>query len=279
MANWNWPIIVSTTLFLVTYAGILTESVHRTVVVLLGSIGMLCIGSWLSFYGPNQAAEATDPNTIALLLGMMIIVSLFRRTGFFEYLAVKAAKLARGRLWLLFVLLGLATSVVSMLLDNVTTIILMIPITLSIADILDVPATPFLIGEVMLSNIGGVATLIGDPPNILIGSAAGLTFTDFVVHLMPVVLIVWSVVVGFFLLSYRSVLSTPPQNLDLLAEMDERRALTDPKTTRRMLIVLGATVVLFFVHDQIGLESGIVALLGATAGLVTVWPDIRETLE
>jgi len=279
MANWNWPIIVSTTLFLVTYAGILTEFVHRTVVVLLGSIGMLCIGSWFSFYSPHQAAQATDPNTIALLLGMMIIVSLFRQTGFFEYLAVKAAKLARGRLWLLFILLGLATSVVSMLLDNVTTIILMIPITLSIADILDVPATPFLIGEVMLSNIGGVATLIGDPPNILIGSAAGLTFTDFVVHLMPVVLIVWSVVVGFFLLSYRSELSRTPRNLDRLAEMDERRALTDPKTTRRMLIVLGATVILFFLHDQIGLESGIVALLGATAGLVTVWPDIRETLE
>jgi Na+/H+ antiporter NhaD/arsenite permease-like protein len=279
MAAGDWPIIASTGIFLLTYAGILVQALHRTVVVLIGAVAMLCFGSWFSFYSPQQAVDATDSNTITLLLGMMIIVSLFRASGFFEFIAIRAARVARGRPWRLFILLGLATSVISMLLDNVTTIILMIPITMSIADILDIPVIPFLVGEAMLSNIGGVATLIGDPPNILIGSAAGLTFTDFVVHLTPIVIFVWGAVVAFLVISYRRSLSAPSHNVDRLQQMDARRALTDPRTARRMLVVLAATVLLFFVHDQIGLESGIVALLGAAAGLLAILPNLRTALQ
>ncbi|MFC2077939.1 SLC13 family permease [Candidatus Bipolaricaulota bacterium] len=273
-----WPIALSTAIFLLTYAGILTERLHRSLVVLLGAIAMVAIGAWLSFYSPAQAVEATDTNTIALLLGMMVFVGLFRATGLFEYLAIKSAKLARGKPWLLFIYLGLATTIVSMVLDNVTTVILMIPITMSLADILGVPVIPFLLSEVMLSNIGGVATLIGDPPNVLIGSAAGLSFTDFITHLAPIVLITWVVAMGLLLFFFRKSLARKPENIDRLLAMDERTAITDPRATRRLLAVLTATVALFFVHELIRLESGTVALLGASVALLLTWPDPRRAL-
>ena len=270
--------MVSTAVFVATYVGILTERVHRTLVTLVGAAAMLALGGWLGFYSSAQATEATDANTIALLLGMMILVALFRSTGFFEYIAIRAAKSARGKPWVLFIYLGLATTLISMVLDNVTTIILMIPVTMSIADILGIGATPFLIGEVMLSNIGGVATLIGDPPNILIGSAADLTFTDFLTHLAPIVLGVWLVAQVLLLFFFRRALAERPTNIDRLMSTDERRALTDPRGTRKMLVVLGVTILLFFLHGPIGLESGMVALLGASFALVWVWPEIRSIL-
>ena len=279
MSDLNWPIILSTIIFILTYVGILAERIHRTLVTLVGAIAMICVGTWLAFYSPHQAVESTDPNTIALLFGMMVIVSLFQTTGFFEYLAIHAVKLAKGRPWLVFVTLGLATTVVSMLLDNVTTIILMIPVTMSLTDILGVPMTPFLIGEVMLSNIGGVATLIGDPPNIMIGSAANLTFTDFIVHLAPIVLVTWAVAQLLLLFLFRRELTQTPSNLDRLMSMDAKRAITDGKTARKMLIVLAGTMLLFFVHGFIHLESGTVAVIGASIGLVWLMPEIGNVLK
>jgi Na+/H+ antiporter NhaD/arsenite permease-like protein len=272
-------IAVSAAILALTYAGILAERIHRTLVVIVGAILMLCLGKWLGFYSLELAVEATDANTITLLFGMMVVVGLFQATGFFEYLAIFAAKLARGKAWLLFIYLGLTTTIVSMFLDNVTTIILMIPITMSLADILNLPMTPFLIGEVMLSNVGGVATLIGDPPNILIGSAAHLSFNDFIIHLGPIVLVVWLFAQGLLLFMYRKTLWDTPTRINGLAGMTPRQALVDPKTTRRMLAVLAATIVLFFLHDSIGLESGTVALIGASAGLLWIWPDIRQALK
>jgi Na+/H+ antiporter NhaD/arsenite permease-like protein len=279
MASGIGPIIVSILIFGLTYAGILTEKVHRTLVALVGAIAMLCAGTFFSFYSPASATAATDANTIELLFGMMLIVGLFRATGFFEYVAIRVARWAHGRAWLLFVYLGLATTIVSMFLDNVTTIILMIPVSMSLADILEMPVTPFLISEVMLSNIGGVATLIGDPPNILIGSAAGLTFTDFVLHLAPIVIVVWLCVQLLLLWMFRRTLRRGTTSLDRLLQLDPRRALVDSKTTRRMLAVLGFTVALFFVHERIGLDSGMVALVGAGLGLIWLRPPIRETLQ
>ena len=275
----SWATILSLLVFGATYVGILTERLHRTFVVILGAVAMIMIGTWLSFYSPEQAVAAADANTIALLLGMMVLVGMFRETGLFEYVAIWVAKLARGRSWLLFIYLGAATTVISMLLDNVTTIILMIPVTMSLADILGVPMVPFLIGEVMLSNIGGVGTLIGDPPNILIGSAAGLTFTDFITHLLPVVLVVWVIAQGFLLFLFRRDLIKAPEHVDQLMSTDERKALTEPKAAGRLLVVLGATVILFFIHDRIGLESGIVALIGASGGLLWLWPDVKKALD
>jgi Na+/H+ antiporter NhaD/arsenite permease-like protein len=279
MSKWNWPLILSIVVFGLTYVGILMEKVHRALVVLVGAVAMVCVGTWAHFYSSGGAIAAVDYNTVVLLFGMMVLVALFKETGFFEYVAIVAARITKGRPWLLFLSLGLATTLISMILDNVTTIILMIPVTMSIADILGVSMIPFLIGEVMLSNIGGVATLIGDPPNILIGTAAGFSFTDFLTHLAPIVLLVWVLAQGILLLFFRRALFTVPVNAARLREMNPRDALTDPRSTRRLLIVLASVVVLFFVHDRIGLESGIVALLGATAGLLWLWPDIKPVLQ
>jgi len=272
------PVILASVVFGLTYFGILTERLHRTLVALIGAIAILVVGGWVSFYSPEEAAAAIDPNTIILLFGMMIIVGLFKATGFFEYLAIRAAKLARGRPWLLFVYLGLATSLVSMILDNVTTIILMIPVTMSLADILGIPIAPFLIGEAILSNIGGVATLIGDPPNVLIGSAAGLTFTDFITHLAPIVIVAWIAAQGILLFVFRSALFKPPTNIAHLLRMDGRRAITDRRRMGRMLAVLAGTIVLFFIHERIGLDSGLVALIGASVGLILIRPNAQEAL-
>jgi len=272
------PLIISTLLFVVTYVGILSGKIHRTIVALSGAVLMIAVGTWLSFYDMHQAVEAIDFGTITLLLGMMIVVGLFKETGFFQYMAVKAAKLARGKLWVLLVYLGLVTSLVSMLLDNVTTIIIMVPVTLSMADILKVSAIPFLVSEVLLSNIGGVATLIGDPPNILIGSAAGFSFTDFLTHLAPITVVVWIIAQLMLLFIFRSVLASKPENVDRLLAMDERRAITDPLTTSRMLKVLGITILLYFIHDRIGLEPGLVALIGACLGLLWIKPKLNQLL-
>ena len=272
------PLAVSLLVFCLTYAGILSERIHRTIIALSGAVLMIAFGHWFSFYDVHQAVEAIDFNTISLLFGMMIVVGLFRETGFFQYLAIKAAKFARGKPWLLLVYLGLVTSLVSMVLDNVTTIIIMVPVTVSLADVLGIPLTPFLMSEVLLSNIGGVATLIGDPPNILIGSAAGFSFTDFLTHLAPIVVVAWLLAQGLLLFIFRHSLARQPTNVDRLMAMNERRSITDPLTTGRMLKVLGFTILLFLVHDRIGFDPGLVALIGGCLGLLWVRPKLEQIL-
>ncbi len=272
------PLVISLVVFCLTYAGILTGKIHRTVVALSGAVVMIAFGHWFSFFDVHQAVEAIDFNTISLLLGMMIVVGLFKETGFFQYLAIKAAKLARGKPWLLLVYLGLVTSLVSMVLDNVTTIIIMVPVTVSLADVLGIPLMPFLMSEVLLSNIGGVATLIGDPPNILIGSAAGFSFTDFLTHLAPIVVIAWLLAQGLLLFIFRGSLAQKPANVDHLLAMDARRSIADPLTANRMLKVLGFTIFLFLVHDRIGLDPGLVALFGGCLGLLWVRPKLENIL-
>jgi Na+/H+ antiporter NhaD/arsenite permease-like protein len=272
------PCVASILAFVLTYAGILLHRVHRAIAAISGAVMMIAFGTWLSFYDVHAAVNSVDFNTILLLLGMMLVVGLFKDTGFFQYLAIRAAKLARGRPWLLLVYLGAVTSLVSMVLDNVTTIIIVVPVTVSLADILGISPFPFLISEVLLSNIGGVATLIGDPPNILIGSAAGFGFVDFLTHLAPIVLLAWVLAQGLLLLIFRKELSKAPSNVEHLLKMNERRAIVDPLTTRRMLITLGATIVLFFIQELIGLEPGLVALVGACVGLLWVRPDFDKIL-
>ncbi len=272
------PLVVSSFLFILTYVGILSERVHRTIVSLVGAVVMIAIGTWLGFYTDIQAMEAIDFNTITLLLGMMLVVSILKKTGLFTYLAIRVAQRAKGNPWKLMLVLGLFTSIVSMVLDNVTTIIVVAPVTLSIAEVIGINAVPFLLGEALLSNIGGVATLIGDPPNILIGSAAHFTFNDFLVHLGPIVLVTWVVVQVILAFVFRKVLRNRPTNLTELQRLNADRALSDPKTARRMLIVLAATIALYLIHDLLHLNPGIVALLGAAAGLLWIRPAIDEIL-
>ncbi|MBN1859637.1 ArsB/NhaD family transporter [Candidatus Bipolaricaulota bacterium] len=271
-------VIASTTIFVLTYAVILSEKLHRTIVALTGAAAMVAIGTWLGFYDLHVAVAEVDFNTILLLMGMMIVVGLFKETGFFQYLAIRAAKLAKGRPVFLLIYLGAVTSLISMVLDNVTTIIILVPVTISMADILGLPAMPFLISEVILSNIGGVATLIGDPPNILIGSAAGFSFTDFLIHLAPIVLVVWAVAQVVLVLMFRKSLRSDPEMRNRLMALDERRAIINHRTTRKMLVVLGLTIVLFLIHERLAFDPGLVALIGACIGLVWVRPDLESIL-
>ncbi|KKK53173.1 hypothetical protein LCGC14_3097450, partial [marine sediment metagenome] len=187
-------------IFIITFIIILSEKIHRTIIALAGASIMVMVGMYMNFYSQEEALESIDFNTLGLLMGMMIIVSMLQKTGFFEYLAIITAKKTKGNPWLLVVFLGTITTVLSMIIDNVTTIVLIAPVTVIIAEMLGINPIPLLMAEALLSDTGGVATLVGDPPNILIGSAANLSFTDFLIHLAPVVFFIW--LVTLFLLKF-----------------------------------------------------------------------------
>ena len=272
--------LVSGFIFIGTFAAILLGKVNRTIVAMAGAGTMVAAGMGMGFYSQEAALASIDFNTLALLLGMMILVSMLARTGFFEYLAILTAKKSKGNPWVLFLLLGTITAVLSMFLDNVTTIVLIAPVTVLIAQILGISPVPLLIGEALLSDTGGVATLIGDPPNIMIGSAAGLSFIDFLVNLAPIVLVAWLVALVLLRFLFREYLSQTPGNVEALMNLDERAALHDRATLTRTLIVLVGTILLFFVHNLLHLQPGFVALLGAAAALLWVQPaDIEEVLK
>ena len=270
---------VSGAIFLVTFIAILRERVDRTILAMAGAGAMLVAGLLLGFYSEEAALEAIDFNTLGLLLGMMVLVALLSGTGFFQYLAIYTAKLSRGNPWTLLLILGGITTVLSMFLDNVTTIILIAPVSILIAEILGISPVPFLISEALLSNTGGVSTLVGDPPNILIGSAANFSFNDFLVRLAPIVLVAW--VAAFITLRYlfRKDLPKKSRNARALAHLDEKEAIHDRKSLGRTLIVLGAVVILFFLHTTLHLAPAVVALLGAAVALLWVQPEIDHVLK
>lgn len=272
---------VSIAIFSVTFFFILTERLHRTVVGLFGAMMMIVAGTVLDFYHPAEALAAIDFNTIGLLFGMMVLVSMLEKTGFFQYLGIYTAKKTRGNPWLLMVALGAITAVLSMILDNVTTIILIVPVTIIIADMLKINPVPILMSEALLSNIGGTGTLIGDPPNIMIGSAAAFSFNDFLVHSLPVVLIAWAATLVVFRFVYRRDISRLPENVERLMEMDEKKAIKDPETLKKLLAVFAFTVLLFFLHSVLHMPPAIVALIGASLGLLVVAPknDPQGVLE
>ncbi len=272
------PALSAGVIFLATYALIFSGKVHRTIAALAGAVAMITAGIALGFYDFDLAMEAVDFNTIGLLLGMMIIVGIIQPTGAFQYFAIRLSRVSRGRPWLLFLGLSWFTALVSTVLDNVTTVVIVAPVTVSIAEVLGVNPIPFLLGEAVLSNIGGVATLVGDPPNIIIGSAAGLSFNAFLTRLGPVVLAVLFVSTAFFPLVFRRELRKEPENLENLERLDARRALVDPSTMRKMFWVLGFTVLLYFVHEPLQFPPGLVALIGAAAGLLWVRPKVDEVM-
>ena len=254
-------------IFLVAYALIATERFDRTLVALLGGLLVVALG----IIDQHQAIDAIDFNVIFLLAGMMVIANGLAKTGFFEYVAARAIHVSRGDPFRLLILLSVLTAFLAAVLDNVTTVVLLTPVTLSLARTMRVSPLPYLLSQVFASNIGVTATLIGDPPNILIGSAAGLDFGAFLVHLAPVVLVI---MVGFVILMaifFRGRMEDDATRLDRLAELDPASAIKDRRTMLRALAVLGLTVAGFLVHSVIGLEAATIALLGATV-LMLVGP-------
>jgi len=267
--------IFAVALFVVVLAGIATELINRTVAALLGAAVVVAFGV---VEQTEAASEFIDWNTIGLLAGMMVIVAILNKTGLFEYLAIRSAQLGKARPGRILILLSLVTAFLSAFLDNVTTVILMVPVTFLIADALDVSPMPFLLAQVMASNIGGAATLIGDPPNILIGSAASLSFTDFVLNLAPVVLLALPVVLGFFYLVFRRELGASENAEGTIEKLDARGAIRDRVLLRKSLIVLGVVILGFFLHGALHLEAATIALFGAAVLMLYARSDVEEVL-
>lgn len=265
---------ISIVIFTTAYAFIVVEKVHRSIVAMVGASLVIITG----LITQKQAFLAIDFNTIGLLIGMMIIVGITRQSGVFEYLAIKSAKLAGGKPLAILGVLSLITAVASALLDNVTTVLLIVPITFAITDRLDISPMPFLLSEIMASNIGGTATLIGDPPNIMIGSAIGLGFMDFISNLALPVLLVFLATTGILLLLYRKKVVAAPENISELLKLDEKTFIKDWLLMKKSLLVLGLTLVGFLAHQALHLESATIALLGASLLMLISNESVDETL-
>jgi Na+/H+ antiporter NhaD/arsenite permease-like protein len=262
-------------LFVVVLVLIAFEILNRTVAALLGAAILIAFG----ILDQEQAAtEFVDWNTIGLLAGMMVIVAILERTGVFEYLAIKSAQWGKARPGVILILLSVVTAFLSAFLDNVTTVILMVPVTFLIADALESSPMPFLLTQVMASNVGGAATLIGDPPNILIGSAADLSFLDFVFALTPVVLLTLPAVLGVLYLMFRNDLNHSKDAEETIRAMDAAASIRDPILLRKSLIVLGVVIIAFFLHGALHLEAATIALFGAAALMLYARSDVEEVL-
>lgn len=275
--------LLAATILVGAYILIFTERVHRTIAALVGAILMVIAGEIAGFYDQEAALAAVDANTMLLLLGMMLLVALLRPTGGFEYLAIRLAKLSAASPRRLLVYLTLAVSVLSMFLDNVTTVIIFAPLTVLITRLLSLNPAPYLMAEAMLSNIGGASTLVGDPPNIMIGSAAGLDFNAFLVHLLPVIVPVWLVTVGLMLVLFREDLcDNNGARVDakaLALDLDETKAIKDPAVLRRVMLAMGIVIGLFFIHHHLHLYPAFVAFIGLVIALALVRPDPEELLK
>ena len=255
---------VASIIFGVTYLVIVSERIHKTAAALLGGVAMILF----RIIDQEEAFAAIDFNVIFLLVGMMVIANITAQTGAFQWLAIRSVKLARGNGTVVLVLLGAITAIASAFLDNVTTVVLMAPLTLFVASTIELNPVPFLIAQIIASNIGGTATLIGDPPNILIGSAAGLNFADFLLHLGPLILFMLVLCLAAFYLLFRRNLATKPGVRERVMELDETQVLTDRGLLRVSLLVLAGTIVGFLVASVADYEPATVALLGATVLLI-----------
>ena len=250
----------SVIVFLITYILIILEKIPRMVVAMGGGIIMLLLG----FLTQETALkDDIDFNTLGLLTGMMILVAIIRRTGVFEALAIWSASITRGEPLRLLALLSFITATVSAFLDNVTTVLLIVPVTLTLTKMLQVNPVPFLISEIIASNVGGTATLIGDPPNIMIGSATGLDFNSFIINLAPISIIVLAVTIALLLLIYRKDLHIDEKNREAILRLNCREEIKDWQLLKKSLAVLALTIVAFVLHGYLQLESATIALSGA----------------
>ena len=265
---------VSTCLLAVTYAIVISHKINRSIVALFGACLMIVVG----VLDQAEAIRGIDWNTLGLLTGMMILVSISRRSGLFEYIAIWSAKAAKAHPAGILLLLQLTTAVVSAFLDNVTTVLLIVPVTLSISKELDVPPYPYLFAEIFASNIGGTATLIGDPPNILIGSQAGLDFNAFVLHLTPVILIVMAAQAIIIHVLWGRELKASAEREARVRAMNPADAIKDWLLLKQALIVLTAVILAFVLARPLHLEPATIAMLGAVVlMLLDNWSHHAET--
>ncbi|MNI21418.1 Na(+)/H(+) antiporter NhaD [compost metagenome] len=260
-------------IFLLTYALIITEKIHRTILAMSGAVLMIILG----IINQDTAIHHIDFNTLGLLIGMMIMVNTTAETGLFNYIGIWTAKKAKGNPKTILWLLALITAVASAFLDNVTTIILMVPVTFSITRQLRVKAFPYIFSLIVASNIGGTATLIGDPPNIMIGSAVKeLTFVAFLQNLTPIIIIIVAAILPLFIVIFRKGLKTTEENRQDIINISLKGLITDKKLLIKCLSVLGLTIIGFFLHQTFHLESATVALAGAFLLLLMTGEHVME---
>nr|WSY56914.1 ArsB/NhaD family transporter [Streptomyces sp. NBC_00886] len=276
MNDWHsWASIV---VFVGAYALIISEKIHRVAVALGGAGLMLAIGATDDVSAFYSEDSGIDWNVIFLLMGMMMIVGVLKKTGMFEYLAIWAVKRARARPFRVMAMLVVITALASALLDNVTTVLLIAPVTLLVCERLGLPAAPFLIAEVMASNIGGTATLVGDPPNIIIASRAGLTFNDFLVHLAPLSAVLVVVLLLLCRVMFRKTFVYDEERAAEIMALEEREAIKNPRLLVQGLLVLALVVTGFVLHPVLHYEPSIVALLGAGLLIAISSVDTHDVL-
>ena len=266
--------IIAIVVFVVVMVAIVTEKIHRALAAVVGAM-ILLILHVVSF---DAAMEHVDFNTLGVLLGMMLFVAVVKLSGLFEYLAIKCARLAKGNPWLVMVLFVCLTAVLSALLDNVTTVLLIGPMTVTVCRLLDLDPLPFFLAEIMASNIGGTATLIGDPPNIMIGSAAGLSFADFVMVDAPAAIICLIVMIGLFYLLFGRKFKVDEEHRRALMERDEREEIKNPTLLRQSVIMIILVAAGFMLHGSLGVESCVVALTAAGILMLISGERIEEAL-
>ena len=266
--------IVSIAVFVVVMFAIMTEKLHRSLAAIVGAMLVLALHV-LPF---DAAMEHIDFNTLGVLLGMMLFVSVVKLSGMFEFLAIKAARLAKGEPWKVMLLFVLLTAVLSAFLDNVTTVLLIGPMTLTVCKLLDVNPIPFFMTEILASNIGGTATLIGDPPNIMIGSAAGFTFFDFILYDAPAVVVILAAVLVVFYFLYGRKMQVNEEHRARIMELDEHAMIKNKRLLKQSYVMIGLVVVGFMAHGALGLESSVIALGAAGIIMLISGESIEEAL-
>lgn len=268
------PIWLATGILVVVYAILISEKLNRAILAMLGAALMVIFG----IINQEQAVAGVDANTLALLIGMMVIVAITSKSGLFQYVAIKSAKVVKASPIGILIMLTLITAVFSAMLDNVTTVLLIAPITLLITDALDTPVFPFFLAEILASNVGGTATLIGDPPNILIGSAAGLSFNQFLVNLGPIAAICLVVLTGIiYLMNRKALAKIPMEAREKIMKFDHTKAITDKRLMVKSLGVLALVILGFTVGHGYGIQPGTSALAGAALlMLLAYWHQDAE---
>lgn len=266
-------------IFLLTLAIILTERIHRSIIAMMGAVLMVIAGNVLGFYSEEQAILSIEFDALGLLLGMMILVSILQPTGFFQSAAIRAGQLSQGNPWRLLILLGTGTALVSMVINNVSTIVMVAPLTILIAELLGFSPIPFLMAETLLSVTSAIGTSIGDPASLLVSVASGYSFIDFLTHAMPIVIVAALVTLLMIRVLFSEEMSMVPDDPQVVERLDAEEALTDAKTAKRVMIVLGIAILFFVFQERLNLSTGFIAISAAAVALTWVRPDFRVVLE
>lgn len=266
--------IIALAIFVAVIAVIVSEKLHRAACALIGAMLLVLIG----ILDPVEALGFIDFNTIGVLIGMMMFVAVVKNSGIFEYLAVKAARLAKGDPWRIMVYFMIITATLSAFLDNVTTVLLIGPMTFSICKALELNPVPYLMTQIISSNVGGTATLIGDPPNIMLGSAADITFIQFILIDGPIVVVVMIATILAFKFVYKKGLIVVPEKMELIMQMDEKEEIRDHALFIKSIVMIIVVALAFIMHDTLGLKTSIIALSCAALMILIGRQDVEETV-